>query len=201
MKRNKYHRVSEVLAAALTLAATAPVWAGYQANGYDLGLVQSGTGLANTAASVQTAPLNLAATLNTTLTTNFTIQPCQTIDYARLYLDIYGGMPYHAAQLTVTGNGHSLPTLTLGGTGDRSGTGTPGDGNPSTRAPNTNCVYGSGFSYWQVALANVAPYLNTNGSANAITFSTTTTSTFDGRAYGASLAVICSDPTIQQTVG
>jgi len=186
----------------LALAATAPAWAGYQPSGYNLGLVESGTGLANSAASLQTDPLGLAGTMYTTLTTNFTIPSCQTIDYARLYLDIYGGTPYHTAQLTVTVNGTQLPKLTLGGTGDTTGTGTPGDGNPSTYAPNATCVYGSGYGYWQVALANVAPYLNKTGAANVITFSTAdpTGSGFDGRTYGASLATIYTDSSIQQTL-
>ena len=202
MKRNQHHWTSATLAAALALAATAPAWAGYQASGYNLGLVESGTGLANSAASLQTDSLTLAPTLNTTLTTNFTIPSCQTIDYARLYLDIYGGTPYHSAQLTVTVNGTQLPTLTLGGTGDTTGTATPDDGNPSNYSPNATCVYGSGYGYWQVALANVAPFLNTNGAANAITFKTTdpTSSGFDGRVYGASLATVYTDPSIQQTL-
>ena len=190
------------------MAVSAVCWtataarAGYLTNGYDLELVQSGTALANTAASLQTKPLNLAGTLNTVATTSFTIPSCQTVDYARLYLDIFGGTPYHSAQLTATVNGHVLPTVTIGGTGDTSGTGTPGDGNPTTGAPNTTCVYGSGFGYWQVALANVASWLNTNGSANTVTFTTSdpTSSNFDGRMYGASLATVYTDPSIQQSL-
>jgi hypothetical protein len=185
-----------------TAVVATRTWAGYAPNGYDLGVVQTGSGLANSAASLQTNPLNLAATLNTTLTTNFTIPSCQTIDYARLYLDIYSGTPYHTGQLTGTVNGQTLPALTIGGTGSTSGTGMPADGNPSTRDPNATCVYGSGFGYWQVALANVGPLLNTNGAANTITFSTAdpTNSSFDGRAYGATLAAVYTDPTIQQTL-
>ena len=38
-------------------ATTVPAWAGYLINGYDFGLVESGSGLANTAANVQTNPL------------------------------------------------------------------------------------------------------------------------------------------------
>ena len=179
-----------------------PAWAGYLANGYDLGLVQSGVGLANTAASLQTYPFNLAGTLNTVATASFTNPSCQTVDYARLYLDIYGATPYYSAQLTATVNGHALPMVTIGGTGATSPPGTPGDGNPSTRDPNTTCVYGSGFGYWEVAFANVGSMLKTDGSANILAFTTSDPSNtgFDGRAYGATLATIYTDPSIQQTL-
>jgi hypothetical protein len=171
-------------------------------NGYNLGLVQSGTGLVNSAASVQTNPLFTTSGLGTPVTTTFTIPSCQTVDYARLYLDIYGGTPYYSAQLTASLNGLALPTLNIGGTGASSPPGTPGDGNPSTRGPNTTCVYGSGFGYWEVALANVGSMLKTNGSANTLTFTVSGPSNtgFDGRTYGATLVSIYTDPSIQQTL-
>jgi hypothetical protein len=190
------------LALSFLLAATGPALAGYEASGYDLGLVQSVSGLANSRASVQTNPLFGSSAIDTQITTMFSSSAYQNVTYARLYLDIYGGTPYHTAQLTATLNGQSLGTLTIGGTGDLTGTGTPGDGNPDNRGANTTCVYGSGYGYWQIAYANFASLLKHDGTANTLTFTASDPlgTNFDGRQYGATLVTIYSDPSIQQTL-
>jgi hypothetical protein len=190
------------LAFSVLLTAAGPALAGFLASGYDLGLVQSGSGLANSTASMQTNPLFGSSAIDTQITTTFSSSAYQNVAFARLYLDIYGGTPYHTAQLTATLNGQPLPTLTIGGTGDLTGTGTPGDGNPSNRDPNTTCVYGSGYGYWQIAYAGLASLLKHDGTANTLTFTASDPlgTNFDGRQYGASLVVIYSDPSIQQTL-
>ena len=96
--------------------------------------------------------------------------------------------------MTATLNGHALPTLNIGGTGNLD------DSNPATRDPNTTCVYGSGFGYWEIAYAGVASLLKTDGSANSLTYTISSTTNFDGRTYGATLATIYSDPSIHQTL-
>ncbi len=188
----KSNIVREAAVAALWAAAV-PAWAGYQVNGYDFGLVQSGSGLANAAANVQTDVLwGLGA--GNVMSASFTLPPCQTVDFSRLYLDIYGGTPYNTGQLTATLNGVALPTLNIGGTGNLD------DSNPANRNPNATCVYGSGFGYWEIAYAGVASLLKTDGSANTLQYTVSTTANFDGRTYGATLVSIYSDPSIKQSL-
>jgi hypothetical protein len=191
-----------VVAAVLAAAVASPAWAGYQANGYDLGVVQSVSGLANSTATVQTNPLFGTSAVGTQITTTFSSSAYQTVDFARLYLDVYGGTPYHSAQLTASLNGQTLPALTIGGTGDMTGTGTPGDGNPSNRSPTTTCVYGSGYGYWEIAYTIPTSALKHDGTANTLTFTASDPlgTNFDGRQYGATLVTVYSDPTIQQTL-
>jgi len=192
-----------VTAAAVWAAVLAsPAWAGYEAGGYDLGLVQAGSGLGHSAASVQTNPLFGTSAIGQDIVTVFSGASYQDVAYARLYLDIYGGTPYHSAQLTASLNGQSLGTLTIGGTGDLTGTGVPGDGNPDNRDPAATCVYGSGYGYWQVAYAGVAPLLKHDGTADTLEFTLSDPlgTNFDGRQYGATLVVIYSDPAIDQTL-
>lgn len=175
--------------------------AGYQPNGYDLALVKAQSGLANSAASVQSNSLWGAYTRGDVRSTSFTLPACQTVSFGRLYLDVYGATPYYSGQVTATLNGNALPTLTIGGTGAAS-PGIPGDGNPNNQDPNATCVYGSGYAFWQIAYDKVAAYLNTDGTPNTLAFTVTSLgdeqSVFDGRQYGATLAAIYSDPSIEQ---
>lgn len=191
------------LALSFLLAATGPALAGYMANGYDLGLVKSDSGLANAKAIVQTKPLfNGSYATDGTITTTFTSATYQNIAYARLYLDVYGGTPYYSANWTASLNGQSLPTLAIGGTGVPS-PGLPGDANPSNRNPNTTCVYGSGYGYWEIAYADIASKLKHDGTDNTLAFSAVATDSgqkFDSRQYGATLVVVYTDPAIQQTL-
>jgi hypothetical protein len=189
------------MAAVLAAVGASPAWAGYQASGYDLGLVQSGS-LANSTAGMQTDPLFGTSAVGAQITATFSSASYQTVDYARIYLDVYGGTPYHSAQLTASLNGQSLQTLTIGGTGDMTGTGIPGDGNPANRNPNATCVYGSGYGYWEIAYTVPTSALKHDGSANTLSFSATDplSTNFDGRQYGATLVTIYSDPSIQQTL-
>lgn len=172
--------------------------AGYQPNGYDLALVKAESGLVNSAASVQSNSLWGAYTRGTPKSTSFTLPACQAVSFGRLYLDVYGATPYYSGQVSATLNGNALPTLTIGGTGAPS-PGMPGDGNPNNQNPNATCVYGSGYAFWQIAYDGVAPYLNTDGTPNVLEFTITDPNNqFDGRQYGATLAAIYSDPSIQQ---
>jgi hypothetical protein len=193
-------KILATVVGAISLVAM-PALGGYLPNGYDLGLVKSESGLVNAAASVQANGLWGSYTKGTEKTTSFTIPSCQTVNYARLYLDVYGATPYYSGQVTATLNGTALPTLTIGGTGAPS-PGMPGDGNPANRDPNTTCVYGSGYAFWQIAYAGIAPLLKTDGTANTLAFTITdpTGSGFDGRQYGATLAAVYTDPSIQQAL-
>jgi hypothetical protein len=200
LKQRLGNRVIVLLAVWMTPICA---WAGYVVDGYDLGPVKSGSGLANAASLVQTNPLfslSGASKSYTVVTTTFTGTACQSVNYARLFLDVYGSTPYYSAQLTASLNGTALPTLTIGGTGQPS-PGIPGDGNPANRDPNAACVYGSGFGYWQIALGDVSSLLKTDGSNNTLVFQVTDpTSNFDGRAYGATLVSIYTNPAIQQSL-
>ena len=187
-------RIARAALVATFWATVVPAWAGYSVNGYDFGLVESGSGLANTAANAQTNVLWGSSGAGLNVTTSFTVPQCQTVDFSRLYLDVYGGTPYNTAQLTATFNGVALPTLNIGGSGNLD------DSNPATRDPNTTCVYGSGFGYWEIAYAGIAPLLKTDGSANVLSYTVTSTSNFDGRTYGATLATIYSSPSINQSL-
>lgn len=201
MRRFRQMQTLGLFAATMLLTVPYSARAGYEVNGYDLGLVKSESGLAHSAASILTNPLFTSSGRDTEVTTSFTLPSCQTVNFARLYLDVYSGTPYRTGTLAATLNGQALSNITIGGTGDMTGTGTPGDGNPSNYDPNSNCVYGSGYGYWQVALSSVAPLLRLDGSANTLTFTISDpNSTFDGRVYGASLATIYSDPSIDQTL-
>jgi hypothetical protein len=195
-----------VLAAAVWLMAI-PAWAGYSVNGYDFGLVESQSGLANAAVSVQTNPLWTATTgmLGTAVSTTFTLPQHDGVDFGRLYLDVYGGNPYNTAQITASLNGIALPTLSIGGTGYLT------DVNPATRDPNTTCVYGSGFAFWEIAYANVDSLLKGGTAVNTLTFTVNNTSVvgggqdemqskFDGRVYGATLVAAYTDPSLNQTL-
>jgi hypothetical protein len=194
MRRFSKRRIIRAGTVAALCAIAVPAWAGYLVNGYDFGPVQSGSGLANTAANVQTNPLWSASGTGQNVTTTFTLPQCQTVDFSRLYLDVYGGTPYKTAQVTATLNGIALPTLNIGGTGNLD------DSNPATRDPNATCVYGSGFGYWEIGYAGVASLLKTNGSANSLTYTVSSGTNFDGRTYGATLVTVYSDPGIHQTL-
>jgi len=190
-----------LIAAALSIAVASPAWAEYGANGYDLGLVKSAS-VVNGTATWQTVPLlnatGGAKAVNGTINVTFTSASYQNVVFARLYLDVFGGTPYYSAQWTASLNGNALPMLMTGGTGDPS-PGTPGDGNPANRDPDTTCVYGSGYGYWQIAYANIAPMLKHDGTSNTFSFSADPLGTnFDSRQYGATLVVIYSDPSLQQ---
>ena len=117
-------------AAVVVLWATAvPAWAGYLVNGYDFGLVGVGQrpGKHRSQRANQTPMVVIGGGQN--VATTFTVPQCQTVDFSRLYLDVYGGTPYHTAQMTATLNGVALPTLNIGGSGNLD------DWNPATATP------------------------------------------------------------------
>ncbi len=185
------------IAAAAVCWMALPAWAGYAVNGYSFGLVQSQSGLVDEAVSMQTNPLWGVSGTGVPVTTTFTLPPaaqCQSVDFGRLYLDVYGGTPYNTAQITATLNGHALPTLNLGGTGNLD------DTNPVTRDPGTTCVYGSGFGFWQIAYAGVGSMLAAGSNSLSFTVSDPSGTGFVGQAYGATLLAVYHDPAQQQVL-
>ena len=125
------------------------------------------------------------------ISTSFTLPSCNQIDYARLYLDIWGGMPFFTASVTVSVNGTQLPPISIGGMGDT---------NPTYSGTQT-CVYGSGYGVWELGIAGVAGLLHTNGIANTVTWTVNDpTGEFDGRTYDASLVTVYTSSTLNQTL-
>lgn len=189
--------LSLLVAFAFSSVETAPVLAGYSADGYGFQLADAGYGLVNAAAHVETHGLWGVAHDNV-ITTTFTLPACQSVDFSRLYLDVYGGSPYRTATLTASLNGTPLPTLALGGTGDLD------DGNPVIPDADTTCVYGGGFGYWEIAYAGVASLLKTDGTPNELQFTVASTApfptVFDGKTYGASLISIYRAEGLNQTL-
>ena len=181
--------------AAVTVAATGliafPAWAGYLQPGYDLQVVQSGQGLAHTSALYQMDPTWAGSGLGVQINTSFASRSCQTIDFARLYLDIWGGTSAYTSTVTVSVNGTSLAPVSIGGTGDA---------NPTFNASKT-CVYGTGAGMWEVAYASIDGLLKKDGTLNAVSFKVADpTGNFDGRTVSASLISIYTDPTVNQTL-
>jgi autotransporter-associated beta strand protein len=188
--RLKYGLAAAALAALCTM--TVPAWGGYSLPGWNLEVVQSGQALPNAGISyLMTPEWNQSRGLNDPVSTSFTLPSCNEIDFARLYLDIWGGSPPNTATVAVSVNGTQLPTISIGGTNDA---------NPTYNAA-TTCVYGSGFGFWQLAIAGVGNLLNTNGSANAVTWTVNDpTGSFDGRTYCASLITAYTSSTLNQTL-
>ena len=147
-------RLGSGLAAAVTAAicaTTVPAWAGYSLSGYNLEVVQSGQGLAHTAISYSDNSTwnEHGGNLYEPISTSFTLPACNQIDFARLYLDIWGGMPFFSASVTVSVNGTQLPPIWIGGS--------MGASIPATTYSGTQtCVYGSGYGVWELAIAGVA---------------------------------------------
>ena len=125
------------------------------------------------------------------VTTSFTLPSCNAIDYSRLYLDIWGGMPAFSASVSISVNGTPLPTISIG----------VGDTNPTQSRGSQTCVYGSGYGVWELAVAGVANLLYTNGTANTVTWCVNDpTGNFDGRTYDASLVTVYTSSTLNQTL-
>ena len=178
---------------ATVCALSVPAWAGYMLSGYDLEVVQSGQGLPHAGISYQMnqAWNETGGNAYQPVTTTFTLPSCNNIDFARLYLDVWGGTPDNTANVGVSVNGQSLPTIYIGGTSDS---------NPTYNAAET-CVYGSGYGMWQLAVAGVGGLLNTNGSANTVTWTVSDPNgQFDGRTYCASLIAVYTDNSLNQTL-
>ena len=97
-----------------------PAWAGYSLPGYDLEVVQSGQGLAHAGISyLENSTWNgPGGNQYTPISTSFTLPSCDDIDFARLYLDIWGGMPVFTATVTVSVNGTQLAPISIGGMSD-----------------------------------------------------------------------------------
>ncbi len=187
----KQRLAAAVMAAICTM--TVPARAGYSLPGYDLEVVQSGQGLAHAGISYLMNPTwnESGGNAYAPIDTSFTLPPCNDIDFARLYLDIWGGSPTNTASVAVSVNGTPLPTISIGGTSDA---------NP-TYNPATTCVYGSGFGTWQLAIAGVGNLLNTNGAANTVTWTVNDPNyAFDGRTYCASLVTVYTSSTLNQTL-
>ncbi len=181
------------LAVCLVCGAAAPLQAGYSLPGYDLEVVQSGQGLAHAGVSYLMDPEWVAADSEkyVPLTASFTLPSCNDIDFARLYLDIWGGSPTDTATVNVSVNGTQLSTISIGGTNDA---------NPTYNAA-TTCVYGSGYGIWQLAIAGVGNLLYTNGTANTVTWTVNDPpKQFDGRTYCASLITVYTSSALNQTL-
>ena len=142
--------------AAAICAMTVPAWAGYSMSGYNFQVVQSGQGLADAGISyLENSTWNESGgNLYAPISTSFTLPSCSDIDYARLYLDIWGGMPMFTATVTVSVNGTQLAPISIGGMSDA---------NPTYSGTKT-CVYGSGYGVWEVAVAGLSNLLYTNGA-------------------------------------
>jgi fibronectin-binding autotransporter adhesin len=187
----RYRLGAAVTAAICTM--TIPAWAGYSLSGYNLEVVQSGQGLAHAGISYQ-----MNATWNeagggqyTPISTSFTLPSCNQIDFARFYLDIWGGTPYFSASVTVSVNTTQLPPIWIGGMGDSN----------STYSGTRTCVYGSGYGVWELGIAGVAGLLYTNGASNAVTWTVSdSTGNFDGRTYDASLVAVYTSSSLNQTL-
>ncbi len=189
-------RVVIACATAIACCTTSATQAGYSAPGYDLQVVKSATGLANSAISYQTNGLWSSSGAGKTVTTSFTSTACESISFSRLYLDIWGGTKAKTCIVTAYLNGTSLGEIAIGGEDDKNS-----DAYDATKT----CVYGSGSCAWQIAYAGISPLLYTDGTANTLTYTITDTTTgsttgFDGRTYGASLVTVYSDASIQQTL-
>ena len=162
-------------------------------SGYNLEVVQSGQGLPHAGISYQMNQAWNEAGGNAyqPVTTTFTLPSCNDIDFARLYLDTWGGTPDCTANVNVSVNGQSLPTIYIGGTSDS---------NPTYNAAET-CVYGSGYGMWQLAIGGVGGLLNTNGAANTVTWTVSDPNgEFDGRTYCASLVTVYTNNSLNQTL-
>lgn len=187
-------RVSVAVAIAGTILSVAArsASAGYISAGYDLQVVKSETNVPHAAVSYQTAGTWNDSGIDTPVSRSFTIPDCQNIQFARLYLDVWGGSNYKTAQATVTVNGTALPVINFGGTSDSG----------PTFNPNANCVYGSGAGAWQLAYSGIAGLLKTDGTANSVTvtISDPNNTVFDGRMYDISLVTVYQDPSINQSL-
>jgi len=162
-------------------------------SGYNLDVVQSGQGLAHAGVSYLMNPTwnEAGGGLYAPISTTFTLPSCTAIDFSRLYLDIWGGMPTNTATVAVSVNGTQLAPISIGGTSDA---------NPTYNAA-TTCVYGSGYGTWQLAVPVSDSLLYTNGAANAVTWTVNDpTGMFDGRTYSASLVTVYTSPSLNQTL-
>ena len=179
--------------AAAICAMTVPAWAGYSMSGYNFQVVQSGQGLADAGISYLDEP-NMERDRAAIMPPSAQVSRfprATTIDYARLYLDIWGGMPMFTATVTVSVNGTQLAPISIGGMSDA---------NPTYSGTKT-CVYGSGYGLWQLAVAGLSNLLYTNGAANAVTWTVNDPNgNFDGRTYYASLVTVYTSSSLNQTL-
>ncbi|MGA2035598.1 MAG: hypothetical protein ABSG68_25395, partial [Thermoguttaceae bacterium] len=172
------------LATAFTLHAaawtmTVPAWAGYNWGGDGMEQIASGT-VPNGAVFMQSVGAWPAYTnVPGGYSTQLTAPACDDVVASRLVLALYGGSAGNTATVTVTVNGVAT-SVTIGG-----GTASP-DPNPEFTTGQTN-VYGSTSSGAWVVSVPVAADLNTNGAANSVNISATTSNGFDGRLVYASL--------------
>lgn len=185
--------VAGAIMTAATWMTTIPVWAGYLQPGYDLQVIQSDHGLANTAVSYQTNSLwdpqgsNKYVDVNTT----FTTPACQDVRFGRLYLDVWGGNNAYTCSVTASLNGTPLTTVNMGGTNDS---------NPTFSAAQT-CVYGTGSGMWQIAYSGIGTLLKKDGTVNTLAFKVNDPKgLFDGRTACASLIAVYTDPSVNQTL-
>jgi hypothetical protein len=162
--------------------------------GYTPQVVWSQQGLENAAVSLQTTGQWASSGSNTgyVSTASFESTACDSIAFARLYVDIYGGTNLHTTYVTVTVNGHALSTIYVGGTSDSN----------STFDATSTCVYGSGVGQWQLAIAGADEYLHTDGTANVITVTEDDKdgTNFDGRIVDISLVTVYQDSSIDQAL-
>ena len=188
--RNNRTLKRAILATALAVLAPWSARAVYYAPGYDLQVVSSAQGLVNGAVNYQTNGLWGTSAVSTPLTTHFTLSACDTVAFSRLYLDLWGGTSAKTCTVTATLNGTALAAVTCSGIADT---------NPGFDASKT-CVYGTGSGMWQVAYAGIASLLKTDGTANTLSFSLSSTNGFDGRTASASLVTVYTDTDLKQTL-
>lgn len=178
-------------ALALLMTLPLPSFAGYLKPGYDLQVVQSAEGLANSEVNYQTNALWSISGRDVPVNTSFTLPAVQGISFARLYLDVWGATATYGCQINALLNGTSLGTISVSGTNDT---------NPTFSLAQTS-VYGSGAGAWQIAFGSIASLLHKDGTANTLSFVVSDTNNqFDGRTYAASLVSVLSDPSIDQTL-
>jgi hypothetical protein len=178
----------------MTFGAFTPVWAGFSYSGYDLQVVQAEKGLAHTAIDYQTNGLWSRSGRDVNMSTSFALPSAESIRFARLYLDIWGGKNTYTATITASLNGTPITTVTIGGSASESLNTT------NIFDVAKTCVYGSGSGMWQVAFSGVSGLLAA-GAANTLDFTVSDPNdAFDGRTICASLVTVYSDPKINQTL-
>ncbi|MFZ4695928.1 MAG: DUF3344 domain-containing protein [Verrucomicrobiia bacterium] len=183
-------RVLAALALLLVLGAAGPAgFAAYSNPGAGLQTLLSGTvnhgGLYLSSQATWTNGANPAVGQPYTIDTSFTMPAVDRIVDGRLILTAWGGTSNYTANVDVTVNGNPLVSggLFFGRADDSN----------ATFSPTLPSVYGSGAGVWLIGLPINPLWLNTNGSANSVSITLTTSNSFDGRISQASLVSVYQD--------
>jgi hypothetical protein len=184
------HRVLATLALLLVLGAAGPgTFAAYSNAGVGLQTVLSGTvddgALYMSSQATWTNDANPAVGQPYTINTSFTMPSVDSIVNGRLVLTAWGGTSNYTANMDVTVNGNHLVSggLFFG----------KADDSNATFSASQPSVYGSGAGVWLIGLPINPLWLNTNGSANSVSITVTTSNSFDGRISQASLLSVYQD--------